>query len=375
MEQREGLRVRSCAFLLCCICLAASGLLAQEAAKTGAATAAPTAGNVKDVYGAVEVDRFKIQNGVEFPPEYLDALQKEITKQLAEAKLFEEVIPAGQKPVDSNRRVLHLAGLITNYNPGNRAQRYFGGFGAGAAEIDSKIDFHDGATNQPVLSGDLRAVLAGGFLGGKAEDALKDYARQVVNKAKLMAHMRLPAPGSTPNRPMTQSAGSEAQQAAARHNITISQKDWPGSQQRLDQEAAQGYRVVSVTISGKHTADVELERADAIADQYQYRLLHPLMSTSLQKDINKATAEGYRVTPNSLVVLATSLTLIMEKSSPPFPEQYQYAVKETVLVSSGQKDTEKLQSQGFTLIGESEHGTNHVLLFEKTGGAPGTKPR
>jgi hypothetical protein len=375
MKQREGLRVRSCAFLVCCVCLVASGLLAQEATKTGAATAAPTARNVKDVYGAVEVDRFKIQNGVEFPPEYLDALQKEITKQLAEAKLFEEVIPAGQKPVDSSRRVLQLAGLITNYNPGNRAQRYFGGFGAGAAEIDSKIDFLDGATDQPVLSGDLRAVLAGGFLGGKAEGALKDYARQVVNKAKLMAHMRLPAPGSTPNSPMTQSAGSEAQQASARHNITISQKDWPGSQQKLDQEAAQGYRVVSVTISGKYTADVELERADAIADQYQYRLLHPLMSTSLQKDINKATAEGYRVTPNSLVVLATSLTLIMEKSSPPFPEQYRYAVKETVLVSSGQKDTEKLQNQGFTLIGESEHGTNHVLLFEKTGGAPGTKPR
>jgi hypothetical protein len=271
--------------------------------------------------------------------------------------------------------VLHLAGLITNYNPGNRAQRYFGGFGAGAAEIDSKIDFLDGATDQPVLSGGLRAVLAGGFLGGKAEGALKDYARQVVNKARLMEHMRLPAPGSAPNSPMTQSAGSEAQQASARHNITISQKDWPGSQQKLDQEAAQGYRVVSVTISGKYTADVELERADAIADQYQYRLLHPLMSTSLQKDINKATAEGYRVTPNSLVVLATSLTLIMEKSSPPFPEQYQYAVKETVLVSSGQKDTEKLQNQGFTLIGESEHGTNHVLLFEKTGRAPGTKPR
>jgi hypothetical protein len=374
MEQREGLRVRSGACLLCCLCLAASGLLAQEAAKTGAAPTSPTARNVKDVYGAVEVDRFEIQNGVVFPPEYLDALQKEITKQLAEAKLFDEVIPAGQKPVDSNRRILHLAGLITNYNPGNRAQRYFGGFGAGAAEIDSKIDFHDGVTDQPVLSGDLRAVLSGGFLGGKAEGALKDYARQVVNKAKLMAYMRLPAPGSTRS-PATQSAGSETQQAAARHNITISQKDWPGSQQKLDQEAAQGYRVVSVTISGKNTADVQLERADAIADQYQYRLLHPQMSTNLQKDINKSTAEGYRVTPNTLVVLGTSLTLIMEKSSPPFPEQYQYAVKETVLVSSGQKDTEKLQNQGFTLIGESEHGTAHLLLFEKTGGATGTKPR
>jgi hypothetical protein len=95
--------------------------------------------------------------------------------------------------------------------------------------------------------------------------------------------------------------------------------------------------------------------------------LHPAMSTSLQKDMRKAAGEGYRATPHSLVILGNSLTMIMEKSSPPFKDHYQYAVKETVWVSSGQKNTEKLQNEGYALISELEHGGAHLLLFEKIG--------
>lgn len=44
---------------------------------------------------------------------------------------------------------------------------------------------------------------------------------------------------------------------------------------------------------------------------------------------------------------------------------YQYIIKETMRVSSGKKEVEKVQEQGYRLIGETEQGTSHVLLFEK----------
>jgi hypothetical protein len=352
------------AAVLSCLASPAPG---QEAGKPASEAPAgqPAAQTVREVYSVVQIDEFHIQKGVEFPPTYLGALQTEITKQLASAKLFAEIVTEGQKPTNPQSKVLRLSGLITNYNPGNRATRYIVGYGAGAAEIDSKLSFLDGATEQPVLSEELRAMLAGGFFGGKSEGALKDYARQVVNKTKLMIHMRLPAPGTTPKEAAAEASTAASTAPTARHTIVITSKDWPGSQSKLDAEAAEGYRVVSVTITGKDTADVELVRADAIADQYQYRLLHPMMSTNLQKDARKAAGEGYRATPHSLVILGNSLTLIMEKSSPAFKDHYQYAVKETLLVSSGQKDTEKLQNEGYALIGELEHGGAHMLLFEK----------
>ncbi len=332
-----------------------------------AAATPPATQIVKDVYSVVQIDEFQIQKGVDFPPVYLEALQKEIAKQLTNAKLFAEVVSAGQKPTNPQSRVLRLTGFITNYNPGNRAARYFGGYGAGAAEIDSKLLFLDRVTEQPILSGELRAMLTGGFFGGKSEGALTDYARQVVNKTKLMVYMRLPSPGAAPNAAAAEIGSVGPTTPPVRHTIPITSKDWPGSQSKLNAEAAEGYRVVSVTITGKNTADVELLRADAIADQYQYLLLHPAMSTNLQKDMRKASGEGYRATPHSLVILGNSLTMIMEKSSPAFKDHYQYTVKEAARVSSGQKDTVKLQSEGYALIGELEHGGAHLLLFEKIG--------
>lgn len=348
------------------VCVACS-CFGQETEKTATETKATSnpAQTVRDAYSVAQIDQFEVRPGVGFPVERLDALQKEVVKQLIDAKLFAEVLSAGQKPANPDSRVLHVAGLITFYKPGNRAARYFAGFGAGAAEIDSKLSFSDAATEQPILSEELRAMLVGGFFGGSSEGALKDYARQVVNKTKLMVHMRLPAPGSVPEGTVAGNRVPGSSTTSLRHTVSISSKDWPGSLSRLNAEAAESYRVVSVTITGKETADVDLLRADATAEQYQYRLIHPVMSTNLQKDMRKAAAEGFRATPHSLVILGASLTVIMEKSSPAFKEHYQYTVKETMRVSSGQKDTVKLQNEGYSLIGELEHGGAHLLLFEK----------
>jgi hypothetical protein len=347
---------------------AQSFLHAQETAKP-AATPAPAQTpprTVKETYNAIQVDPFDIQKDVNFPAEYLAALQTEITKQLVNAKIFAEVVPAGQTPSLPNPHLLRLTGLITNFDPGSRAKRYFGGSGAGATEIDSKVSFLDAATSQPLMSQDLRAILSSGFFGGKSEDAVKDYARQVVNKARLMLNMRLSAPGTVPSPIVAQVDGSVPSSAPAKHTVSLSEKNWPGSQQKLNQEAADGYRLIGLTITGKSTADAEFVRTDAIADAFRYRLLHTLLSSSLQKDINKLAQEGFRVSPGTLVILGTSPIVVVEKSSPPFKLHYQYIIKETVLVSSAQKDTEKIQSQGYTLIGETEHGTNHILLFEKS---------
>jgi len=368
MSLTSFFRTAILALLFLIIGPAQSFLHPQETAKPVAAPAPAQTPplTVKETYNAIQVDPFDIQKDVTFPPEYLATLQTEITKQLVSAKIFAEVVPAGQTPSLPNPHLLRLTGLITNFDPGSRAKRYFGGYGAGATEIDSKVSFLDAATSQPLMSQDLRAILASGFFGGKSEDAVKDYARQVVNKARLMLNMRLPAPGTVPSPVPAQADGPVPSSAPAKHTVLLSEKNWPGSQQKLNQEAADGYRLINLTITGKSTADAEFVRTDAIADAFQYRLLHTLLSSNLQKDINKLAQEGFRVSPGTLVVLGTSPIVIVEKSSPRFKLQYHYIIKETMLVSSGQKDTEKIQSQGYSLIGETEHGTNHILLFEKS---------
>lgn len=58
----------------------------------------PSPRTVKETFNAIQVIPFDIQKDVTFPTEYLAALQTEISKQLVSAKVFAEVVPAGQTP-------------------------------------------------------------------------------------------------------------------------------------------------------------------------------------------------------------------------------------------------------------------------------------
>ena len=109
-------------------------------------------------------------------------------------------------------------------------------------------------------------------------------------------------------------------------------------------------------------------RKDALADAFEYRLLllNAKLKKNLVKDLNELAKEGYRVSPHTLVVMGNYPAVIVERSTPKFKVNYQYVLKEPLLVSSGQKDVQEMQKQGYTLIGESELYTFHILLFEKT---------
>lgn len=339
----------------------------QEGGKTAAtaATSQTTPRTVKDSFDTIEVDLFENQKDSQFPGDYLAPLQKEIVKQLVNAKAFREVVMAGQAPTRPNARVLRLTGLITNYKPGSRAVRYIGLGGAGAAEIDSKVSFVDSSTGQALMSQDLRALLTSGLLGGKSEDAVKGYARQIVIKVRLMQNLRVPEPGEVRAPILAGSDSQVASSAPLQTTVLLTDKDWVGSEQKLDEEARDGYRLTGLTITGTHTAQAAMVRTNAIAEAFEYKLLRTFLSKNLQKDISKLAAEGFRVSPDTLVVVGNNPVVVMEKSTPAFKSNYAYMLKETMRVSSGQKEAEKIQGEGYTLIGETEHGGMHILLFEK----------
>ena len=348
-----------------------AGAVQAQESKTNQ-TPATTPGNppriIKQVFNAVEVDLFENQKDSNFPGEYLAPLQKEIVKQLISAKTFPEVLSVGETPTRPDVRKLKLTGVITNYNPGSRAKRYFGIGAVGAAEIDSKVAFVDGETGQTLMWQNMRSMLTGGFFGGKSEDALKDYARQVVNKVKLMQNMRVPGPGEVPEPIVADVSATVASSLPAQDKVLISDKDCADSEHRINQKAAEGYRLAGLTITGAHSAEALMVRKDAIADAFEYRLLllNAKLKKNLVKDLNELAEEGYRVSPHTLVVMGNYPAVIVERSTPKFKVNYQYVLKEPLLVSSGQKDVQEMQKQGYTLIGESELYTFHILLFEKT---------
>jgi hypothetical protein len=87
-------------------------------------------------------------------------------------------------------------------------------------------------------------------------------------------------------------------------------------------------REIVVSLTGKSTADVELEKLATPPDVYQYRWVHIRISTHLQKEVSRATAEGFHAFPQSLAVLVPYLTVLMEKPPGPSTIQYQYLVSD-----------------------------------------------
>jgi hypothetical protein len=64
---------------------------------------------------------------------------------------------------------------VTDWDPGDRAARYFGGFGAGEGHIVVEVEVRrPGET--AALEGQVRAYVSGGFLGGESSDAVRAAA-------------------------------------------------------------------------------------------------------------------------------------------------------------------------------------------------------
>ena len=316
---------------------------------------------IKNKYHVVEVDEFDVKQGVEFPSEYLKKAHQGILKQLSDGKVFDEVLQVGQQPAQAGAPIIRLAGTIRNYTPGSRAKRYVGGFGLGAAEVDAQVSFLDAATGQQLRTEELRAVFTGGLFGGSEDKIADELARRVVLQARFMLDRRIP-----PTEFGVPASNTQALSPAPdRHTVTMNAKNWSEAEQKLEQEALAGYRVVNFSLTGKSTADVELEKLAASPDLYQYRWVHIRLSTHLQKEVNRATADGFHAFPQSLAVLVPYLTVLMEKPPGPSPIQYQYLVTEPMSMSHAQKDAERYQREGYTLLDETEFGV-HILLFEKT---------
>jgi Domain of unknown function (DUF4410) len=321
--------------------------------------------NIKQKYRFVKVDRFELKQGLVFPAEYVDNLQKEITKFLADAKLFQQVLDSGEQPPTPAAPLLRLKGTIHNYEQGSRTARYVGAGLAGTSEIDAQVVLLDDVTGQTLVSKEVRGVLTGGVFGGGEDKATRELAKQIALEARLMLDRRLPPPLLAGAQSPSDQAAENSSGSVETPVLTLNSRDMDASQKRLDEKAAAGYRVADFSLTGGYTAEVQLEQSEAFPGNYQYRVLHSRLFTHLQGEIDKAAAEGFSIVPRTLNFLGPYLVVIMEKPPGVARASYTYRVTLPMRMSSAQKDAEKFQAEGYTLLDAVETPGLHVLVFQK----------
>jgi hypothetical protein len=320
---------------------------------------------VKDKFHVIEVDPFEIQKGVNLPPDYFASLQDELVKQLEESHQFKAVLRPQQPPPSADEPVLRLTGVVTGFKQGSRAKRYFGGFGTGAGQLIAHTRYIDRSTGDTVIEAEVIGTLTGGVFGGDSKNVIHDFAKAVVTTTKLT----MLKPLSSERHEVTKTAESSV--PAETKTLDISASDLGPGQQKLNELAAQGFRIVNYASTSNKSATLTLQKSADGSQGCEYRLLRTLLPGNLQKDLNKAAADGFRLVPHT-VGFMKGYFLIAEKPAGPDGVRYEYRIHATVRVSSAEKNVKEDQAQGYVLIDTSQvlNNTHLIVLEREAGGQP-----
>jgi hypothetical protein len=143
-------------------------------------------------------------------------------------------------------------------------------------------------------------------------------------------------------------------------------------QKELDQASAAGYRVQAS--AGGAEMVVLLEKAAGADQKYQYLLLATTRTSTMQKELNDAAAEGFRLMPRNIVAkrgalssendpAAYEIVLLMEKPPGP-PQKYRYLLLATARTSTMQKELAQAVDEGYEIVGMLTRG-EHMAILEK----------
>jgi len=139
-------------------------------------------------------------------------------------------------------------------------------------------------------------------------------------------------------------------------------------QKELNEAADQGYRVlVGAPTSGSEMA-VFLAREGAVEEPYQYKLLATTRTGTMQKELNEAADAGFRLIPSTMIAKAqlfggVEIVLIMEKP-PKVVNMYEYKLLATTLTSTLQKEVTEAKEAGFVIVGMVSRG-EHMVIMER----------
>lgn len=139
-------------------------------------------------------------------------------------------------------------------------------------------------------------------------------------------------------------------------------------QKELDAEAAKGYRIlVGSPTSGSEMA-LFLSREAAPENPYQYKLLATTRTGTMQKELNQAAANGFRLLPRTMIakkqlVGPVEIVTILEKP-PTVTKKYEYKLLATTLTRTLQKEVVEMQNAGYVIVGMVSRD-EHMVIMER----------
>lgn len=314
---------------------------------------------LKDRYHTIAVAKFDVQSDVSISPQRLASLQDPIILELQTSKKAGEIIHTGDKAPHPDAPLLQLNGTVLKFKPGNQAERYFIGFGAGSTEIFADISLSDATSGQVFMTEELRGIIATWMAPSSAADHM--LAKRVSTATQLMLDAELPrtdhanaAPVEGPPVP------------AEQYSLPLASGDLMTGEEQMNAEAAAGYRVVGAVVTGRHTAEVKFEKMPPSAQTYEYRLFHIMLEGTMKKDLREAEQTGFCLRAHTLMPqFGGVISWVMERQKGMATPRCEYREHMTLRTASAESDVEKGKKDGFHLADTTEITAGHIVLMER----------
>jgi queuine/archaeosine tRNA-ribosyltransferase len=139
-------------------------------------------------------------------------------------------------------------------------------------------------------------------------------------------------------------------------------------QKELDQASAAGYRIIGSSPTGGAEMVAIMEKVAKPPDNYQYFLLATTRTSTMQKELSDAAAKGFRLLPKTIIAKEQMLggqeiVLLMEKP-PGNPQPYKYLLLATSRTSTMQKEMSQAVDEGYEVVGMASRD-EHLVILEK----------
>lgn len=137
-------------------------------------------------------------------------------------------------------------------------------------------------------------------------------------------------------------------------------------QKELDEASGQGFRIISSASScGQSEMVLFLERVTKAPDTYKYKLLATTRTSTMEKELNQAARDGYRLLPRTITAkegfLTNEIVSVLELA-PNSTKRYEYRLLATSRTSTLQKEVSQAEGDGFVLVGLVGRGENMVIM-------------
>ena len=139
-------------------------------------------------------------------------------------------------------------------------------------------------------------------------------------------------------------------------------------QKELDEASAQGYRVVTGSPTSGTEMAVFLEKSARLPGPYRYKVLATSRTGTMLEELNEAAAEGFRLVPSTMIAkkqrFGSVEVVVLLELGPKVEKRYEYKLLATSKTSTLQKEVSEAQEAGFVIIAMVSRG-EHMVIVEK----------